>query len=1279
MAKPYDYDCSCGYDNTKGYKGRQSDILFNGELHNVYEAVKHIADYPSKKEMVPKAAHRGSLWLDQRTNQLYMFVGFGYKHDRVRDGWLPVFADKFQVFDEMMSDVPSSSPVLGQLWLYNDVLMYFDGSTWQPVKALEKADSQMNISMFSDYQIISPMSKLGSTVITDFELEAFLALQKRYFEGDIDISNHADASLDRRWNWGDRKPDGIIDFDLDDISYQYIVPSMKFDRIFMDDRLDINYILQSDCVIQYKRSYLIDEQPIYDDNTPMTAHVKTPSVIHVNPGKLSGVKKRLFKIDRMNPKICCPALNTEYYGYRAGDIRGHFLIPTKDVHHAADDHKQLMASISNSNKEALNKKLQEYGYNIDSVFVDNVEHENGDYEKLSDGIYLSYKAAQQYDYVLAITFEFSWMNSTGQLRQGDTRHSSCSFYVPNHLGTTNIFINGFDYEDSYFSWDHKNQVVTVAEDISDKNKFDVSVLNVFAHEYGYIREVNMTASNRKAHISTVRQFIHPLLFVNGEALIRSQWRYFDRRLLTETDIPGTAFSITGVKKDMCWTVIDMYGEEPIYDSYGNQVDTRKVDICIEDNGYIPFQDFHTDIQGNPAIPIPEGVTIAYESLEDNALYELPHVILFVNGLMVKREDVRYDKRNNVITCEGLRCGMHYVLLDDREDNLYTEKMSNGIKPALSIGKIDETLVYFNGYLLNEKKSYRFEGEESHITAIAKHGEIRAFKNETAWKVFDTNVTDEKKAIPGVWRNVDEQTINDIRSFSNSYVSSTTAVAIADEIPNTSNDEIVVFGYQLTGYVKDPLVPVTCWLHMNDNGSVFLKEAGYNEGYAKIIKADKADAVYLNKIDPADPDLISRYMSRKYDYYYFLIRAFNLWKEERGFDESSITFSELTEEYQKDARKSPEALAEYLTGYFYDDVYMRTKADEYNYIDLRETAWGSLWVNKIFIGKDFNPATDYVMVWINGVRQYPDINYVILPLYENDVLKGYNIVLGHYEGSTVVETVNSIGYIKTPIGTGNTIDSSIGYEPLTGILTYVIQRAENGASKACYYTILDHSSMVEGAQNVYTTRNRKIEYADEESLTRDTSFDFSLYPGKVTIYADGVRLPKSAYTIIDNYTIAINDTEPWIGGSRYPEEPYLDHNGQIQKRRHLKCEELLVEVRQNSQWNERTVSVNKNFYGDIYLYADETNLPYSILDTQDTLMIFIDGLYYGLTQNDGYILDKTANMISIKDGSVISALRKDDIEAYLAMNSSLQISNTKELAAYRVRQTKKLHQITLEWR
>ena len=180
MARPYDYDCKCGFDNTDGKKGRQGEQFFNGELHDVYEAVKHLIDYPISKNVTPEADHIGALWLDQRTNILYEWVGKGYKHDRNRNGWLPVCSDKFQITDEILEDLPSSNPVVGQLWIYNGVLMYFDGTDWQPVKALEQSDTQFNTSLFSDFHIYAPLSKVGSTVIDDLELQSDIDFYKKY-------------------------------------------------------------------------------------------------------------------------------------------------------------------------------------------------------------------------------------------------------------------------------------------------------------------------------------------------------------------------------------------------------------------------------------------------------------------------------------------------------------------------------------------------------------------------------------------------------------------------------------------------------------------------------------------------------------------------------------------------------------------------------------------------------------------------------------------------------------------------------------------------------------------------------------------------------------------------------------------------------------------------------------------------------------------------------------------------------------------------------------------
>lgn len=1282
MAFPYDYDCDCDFDNERGYKGRQSDVLFNGERHNVYEAVKHLIDYPSSATATPTAKHRGALWLDQRTNQLYEWVGYGYKHDRVRDGWLPVFADKFQVFDEMMNDLPSSSPVLGQLWLYNGVLMYFDGSDWQPVRALEQSDSQFNISAFENFQIYSPLNRIGSAVISDLELEAYLELQRRYKNADSDFSDRPNVSINKRWNVGDKGNDNaLIDFNLEDVSYQYLVPNMDVDRVFMDNRLDTNYVQQSRSVIQYKRSYLLDEAPNYNDDTPAIEHVKKPTLIHMNPGKLSDIKKRLFKIDRTNPKIMCPAYHTEFYGYRVGDIHGRLLIPTRVVNEELYEYQKLLAAASDANKEALEKKLSDMGYELDSLYATDMRQTIGDYEKQSNGIYLSSDAAENYDYVLAITYEFSWINSTGQLRQGDNRTGNSSYFVPQKLGTMNVFVNGFDYEDTYYSWDSKNETVTIAEDIKNKENMDVSVLGVFAHEYGFIRTMNVAADNKSARISTIHRFLRPLVFVNGEVLNRSSWSYFDRTTLRDTERPGTAFTLYGVHRDMCWTIIDMQKEDIDYDENGVQVGSRLIDICIEDDGMIDKTDEYVDSRGNRAIPIPEGYEITYED-SDNYVYKRPHVVLFVNGLMVKREDVYYDIASRTITCEGLMPGMTYVLLDDTLNNLYTEDMEDGVLPALSVGKIDESLVYHNGYLLNESSSYRYEGEQGFAAASALHGEIKAFNGGTEWKVFNAENKDSHRGIPGTWENAPASMANEVRSFSNSYTNASTAISLSSNVSNTPDDEIIIFGYKLANYIESPTTPVTCWLHQNSTGETFVKEYGYAEEYIKLLESERDLSVCINKIDPTNPDILSRYMERNNSYYTFCFHAFDLWTEETAIrNRQNITLKDMIEEYKKDSKLHPDEYADRLKGYFYDGVYMRTKSDEYTYIDLRDSARGVLWENKVFIGRDYDPSGDYVMVWLNGVRQYPNKNYVIEPLYdeESQVLKGYNIVLGHYEGETLVKTVNERGYAKVERGENNTIANNPDEEPITGMLTYIIQKPENGANVACRYTVLDNNNCLDGAQNVYTTKDLDAKYIDPVSFTRDTSHDFQLYPGKVTVYADGIRLSKDAYTILDNYTIIINSNKEFIGSkSNYPSHKHLDTIGNVVSHRHLRPEELLIEVREDSTWVERTMSTDSTFSGDINVLTDNSNLPVTILDTQDTILMFVDGLYHGLTQNDGYVIDKTLGTISIRDATVLNAMKKNDIETWIARHPELVSVYSNELAAYRARRNNG-HKLTIEWR
>ena len=69
-----------------------------------------------------------------------------------------------------------------------------------------------------------------------------------------------------------------------------------------------------------------------------------------------------------------------------------------------------------------------------------------DYTIVEDGILLSYNAAQTFDYVLAIHYEFSWMKSTGRMSKLSNQDMSDYVYALDKYkgGETNVFVEGYD-------------------------------------------------------------------------------------------------------------------------------------------------------------------------------------------------------------------------------------------------------------------------------------------------------------------------------------------------------------------------------------------------------------------------------------------------------------------------------------------------------------------------------------------------------------------------------------------------------------------------------------------------------------------------------------------------------------------------------------------------------------------------------------------------------------------------------------------------------------------
>jgi hypothetical protein len=98
------------------------------------------------------------------------------------------------------------------------------------------------------------------------------------------------------------------------------------------------------------------------------------------------------------------------------------------------------------------------------------------------------------------------------------------------------------------------------------------------------------------------------------------------------------------------------------------------------------------------------------------------------------------------------------------------------------------------------------------------------------------------------------------------------------------------------------------------------------------------------------------------------------------------------------------------------------------------------------------------------------------------------------------------------------------------------------------------------------------------------------------------------------------------------------------------------------------------------YIENYNIPSNILDSKDEVLIYINGIFTGLTQrnSDAYQLDKIKGCITIKNSNVLALLNTDPLWNVLKRNDYIYIAwkNKYKKTEY-VSNIK--NQITLVWR
>ena len=456
--------------------GRQSDLLLNEKLHDLYtylEFVPHGKDETNSLSM-PKqtrqtAIPKGALWLqhpiNDRTNKLRVHTMPGATSEDER--WPCLFEGYYHPASIKSKEAPEK-PVHGQLWINEkNMLMVYDEETstgsWVQVAAKQADEVNYNVFNGLDFQMIDPLlpNEPGDT--------------------------------------------------------EYSIPYEYYGKFFAAEDHDEEFIY-----CHPKKDAEHPQYPTYERLTNQgaisvkdeSADCKAKAWVHINPLNLNKVTKRLIKINK--PKT--------YYKLAPKDNDGNF-ITEGALKVVGDDRKvneydketEVKVSIANKFKanETITFKIDEYvnpyeytdqytyfvnvpagrtefyafkssearnfdSYNnkigrllkhyslkdgMEDAIVNNdptiLDHRN-DYEIQSGGILLDKNIGDTYDYIYAITYDFRQEHTIDGNLIRTTRlnlDEPDQMYIGRVSGEPVVFMDGLYLEADKDSWDENGNVI----------------------------------------------------------------------------------------------------------------------------------------------------------------------------------------------------------------------------------------------------------------------------------------------------------------------------------------------------------------------------------------------------------------------------------------------------------------------------------------------------------------------------------------------------------------------------------------------------------------------------------------------------------------------------------------------------------------------------------------------------------------------------------------------------------------------------------------------------
>lgn len=385
----------------------------------------------------------------------------------------------------------------------------------------------------------------------------------------------------------------------------------------------------------------------------------------------------------------------------------------------------------------------------------------GDYRSSRRGVVLTEDTMQKYDFLLVVRYDFSGGREIGKVHVGELAKESIGYYLDARSGYVNMFVQGYDLEDESFDFDpYTKTVQTEDEEISIEHntKYEISFLKSKLNEYGYIRQ--STTDGTAGIIRPRHHFINPLIIVSGQAIEVKD---------CIKDEESGSFIVRHAKPGMSYALIELRRKG---------CDISKTGVTTKDGA------------GRGVIEVTD------EPLAD-FVGKTEGLVLFIDGVLMKKEDIVRDYQKNIVYVEGLSDGQEYILIQDKYNDLYAEDM---VHPAYATPIIDESLVFMNGHLLNNATSVKsFAGPEE--TKARYHNEVRVFEtmnNEGQfrhqYKVWNEYLRQ--------WLDCSEEEIEGIDSFCFGYDNGIKSIAL--RVDHTDEDKIDYWIYKFANSVESPV-------------------------------------------------------------------------------------------------------------------------------------------------------------------------------------------------------------------------------------------------------------------------------------------------------------------------------------------------------------------------------------------------------------------------------------------------------------------------------------------